>query len=127
MKRIITKKINIYVFEHPRRNCIYSEIKIVIRLKKEKKKIALKLRDIYKKKNFPKKLGLSENCLIVRRHNEKDCIDFMEKWWKEVNAYSYRDQFSFNYIKWKNKIKIKYISKRFAFEYFKITRHLKKK
>jgi len=50
----------------------------------------------------------------------------MEKWWKEIENYSYRDQLSFNYIKWKNKINVKFISKRFALDYFKITRHLKK-
>ena len=125
LQRIITKKINIYVFEHPYRNCIYSEIKEVIKLKKEKKRIGLKIRNRYKNEKFPKKLGLSENCLIVRRHNEKDCINLMDKWWKEIYFYSYRDQLSFNYIKWKTNINIKYISKRFAFEYFYMTGHLK--
>lgn len=124
LQRILIPKINIYVFEHPKRNCIYSEIKAVIKLKKEKQKIAFKLRNRYENIKFPKKIGLSENCLLVRIHNKKDCIYLMEKWWKEIEYYSYRDQLSFNYIKWKTKIKIKYISKSFALEYFKKTKHL---
>ena len=126
MKRIITKNINIYAIEHPFRNCIYSEINAVIKLKKERKNICLKIKKRYKNIKLPKKLGLSENCLLIRMHNKMNCIYLMEKWWKEVNFYTYRDQLSFNYIKWKTKINIKYISKNFVLQYFKITNHLKK-
>ena len=55
---------------------------------------------------------------MVRKHNKKDCIELMEKWWNEINNYSHRDQLSFNYIVWKLGIKIKYYSKGTLNDYF---------
>jgi hypothetical protein len=42
----------------------------------------------------------------------------MTKWYSEIKKYSHRDQLSFNYIIWKNEIKMKYISKEYALQYF---------
>ena len=42
----------------------------------------------------------------------------MKKWFEEIRKYSHRDQLSFNYIYWKNIIKIKYLSKQLFFQYF---------
>ena len=36
--------------------------------------------------------------VILRRHNEKDCIRVMEDWWTEIKYGSKRDQLSFNYV-----------------------------
>ena len=49
----------------------------------------------------------------------------MNKWYEEIEKYSYRDQLSFNYVLWKEKDKIKYISKNYALEYFNQNYHLK--
>ena len=40
--------------------------------------------------------------ILFRKHNNKNVIEFQEKWWNEVLTKSKRDQLSFNYIKWKN-------------------------
>ena len=72
----------------------------------------------YKKENFPDNKGLIESCLLIRKHNENQCIKIMNKWYNEIKNYSHRDQLSFNYIYWKNNIKIKYISKQYAIKYF---------
>jgi hypothetical protein len=125
LKRTLSPNFSIYLLEHPMRKDIYDEIMCVIKVKKEKRSIALKVRKRYQKLKFPKNNGLSENCLIIRRHNNKNCIYLMEKWWNEINHFSQRDQLSLNFIIWKEGIKIKYISKTFILEYFKITRHLK--
>ena len=69
--------------------------------------------------NFPDNNGLSENCLIVRKHNELSCINFMNDWFDEIKYNSHRDQLSFNYILWKYENKnVKYISKRYIEDYF---------
>ena len=47
--------------------------------------------------------------VILRRHNEEDCIKLMESWWTEIQYNSKRDQLSFNYVAWKNKVKFNYI------------------
>ena len=122
--RILTPEYNIYNFEHPDRNIIFVELSAVVELKKEKEIMSKIIRERYIKENFPDNNGLIEGCLIIRRHNEKECIYLMNKWFEEVEKYSYRDQLSFNYLIWKTGIKIKYISKIFALNYFEQFLHL---
>ena len=64
------------------------------------------IKNRYNKLNFPDNSGLSENSLIIRKHNDIKCIIFMEKWFNEIKKYSHRDQLSFNYIFWKTGYKI---------------------
>jgi hypothetical protein len=116
--RVLSPNYNIYIFEHPERNTIFNETFEVVRLQKEKESIANVIRERYKKEKFPDKNGLIESCLIIRKHNEKDSIYLMDKWYDEIKNYSHRDQLSFNYIMWKTGLKIKYIVKNFALQYF---------
>ena len=71
------------------------------------------IREKYKKEDFPDNNGLVESCLIIRKHNEKEVIEQMVKWYDQIEKYSLRDQLSFNCISWKTGIKVKYISKSF--------------
>ena len=115
----------LYNLEHPFRNNIFDEISIVVEIGLEKESMANKIRKRYIKEKFPDNNGLIEGCLIIRKHNEKDCINLMNNWFEEIEKYSYRDQLSYNYALWKTEIKIKYISKIFAFKYFKQFFHIK--
>ena len=119
IERLLTPKFDIYIFEHPDRDCIYQEVLAVIKYNKEKPETAYEIRDKYEKVNFPYNFGLSENCLLVRRHNKKNCINLMEKWWEQIKNNSKRDQLSLSYVLWKTGYKIKYISKQFGLEYFR--------
>ena len=56
----------------------------------------------YREEGFPERYGLTQNNIIVRKHNTKECIDLMERWWKEVVNGSYRDQLSLMYVLWKS-------------------------
>ena len=116
--RILTPQIYFYTFEHPERNRILQELKAVIKYKKENRRMTKLIHKRYKKEKFPDNNGLIESCLLIRKHNEKGCINFMTRWYYEIEKYSHRDQLSFNYIYWKNGIKIKYISKQYALKYF---------
>ena len=118
--RILSPNKCIYSLEHPNRNSIYNEFGAVLFIQKETEENIKFIDKRYKKEGFPKNYGLSENCLIVRKHNDYNCINLMNLWYFEIEHYSYRDQLSFNYILWKiNKSKIiKYISKNVLFEYF---------
>ena len=116
--RILNPKIYFYTFEHPDRNKIFQEIKAVIKLKKEKKKLGKLIYKRYKEERFPDNNGLIESCLLIRKHNDKQCINIMTKWYNEIKKNSHRDQLFFNYLYWKKNIKIKYISKRYALQYF---------
>ena len=122
--RILSKKYNIYTFEHPKRNKIMQETFAVVKDRKENQNMSKLIRERYKKEHFPDNNGLIESCLIVRKHNEKEVIDNMEKWFEEIEKYSHRDQLSFNYIIWKTGLKLKYISKIFTMNYFKKYKHI---
>jgi hypothetical protein len=108
--RTLSPKYYIYSFEHPARSNITTETFEIIRTFKEKNSTLKIIRERYIKENFPDNSGLIESCLIIRNHNEKKCINLMNNWFEEVKNFSHRDQLSFNYIIWKKKYRIKYIS-----------------
>lgn len=126
LEKVLSPHFNCFLFEHPKRNSIYSEIDKVISVHKEKTKKALLIKKRYKKIKFPENYGMSENNMIIRKHNNINCILLMEKWWKEINKYSHRDQLSLSYVLWKTRIKVKYISKAIFYEYINTIGHLKK-
>ena len=53
--------------------------------------------------NFKDNVGLTETCILVRRHTKNIC-EMNEKWEMLLN-YCIRDQISFDYLKWEYKIK----------------------
>ena len=76
---------------------------------KDDPKTILKQFDKYAKLGYPANNGLITGMVILRRHNERDCIETMEDWWTEVKYGSKRDQLSFNYSAWKNDLKFNYM------------------
>ena len=124
--RILSPNISIYFLEHSTRNCIYKEFNAVLSSKKENLQIVNSVKERYNKQKFPDNVGLGDNSLIVRKHNDKKCINLMNHWYNEIAFYSHRDQLSFGYIFWKNGYKIvKYISKKYSSQYFQQYPHLK--
>ena len=104
---------SVYVPKHPSRNCLYAESNAVVRMKKDKSEITNPQMDRYKAEGFPKNYGLLQSNILLRKHNESDCIKLMEDWFNEVKNGSHRDQLSFNYVSWKNKdIKVIYMDRK---------------
>lgn len=103
VKKYINDKSSIYVPKHPQRNCIYLESTVVGRMGKDKKEVMKPQMDRYKKEGFPQNYGLLQSNILLRKHNNEDCIKLMEEWFNEVKKGSHRDQLSFNYVSWKNK------------------------
>ena len=125
--RILNPSFDLYFLQHPERNKIFQEFSAVIISKKETREVIDIIEKRYIEENFPDKLGLTENCIIIRKHNKKNIIKLMEVWWNEIKNYSYRDQLSLNYAIWKLNLKIKiyYLSKRFMLDYFTQKGHFK--
>ena len=72
--------------------------------------VGKKLRKIYKYEiNNVKINWLTENRLLVRRHNKKKIIRLMNSWWKEYLKGTTRDQVSFPIVCYRNKIKPSFI------------------
>ena len=111
---------NVALFDHGKnfldaRNCVYDEYNAIIQLGNKNKnfkdnpEVMYKQIKRYEDEGYPQQNGLGTTMVLVRRHNEKDCIKLMENWWTEIKYNSKRDQLSFNYVTWKHKVKFNYI------------------
>ena len=110
---------------YDKRNCIYDEARTILMFGEKNMKITpergmknykdnpeiiVNQMQKYMDNKYPEKNGLITGGVILRRHNEKDCIKVMEDWWKEIRYGSKRDQLSFNYVAFKNKFKFNYMN-----------------
>ena len=96
----------IWIPQHPCRDCAYEEANIVFSIGKDKSDKPKIQSEKYKKEGFPAHFGLTQNSIIVRKHNDKTCIKLMEMWWNEILNYSHRDQLSLQYCRWKSGINV---------------------
>ncbi len=91
-------------------DCIYNMKSAIIAGKRAKRKSVESHIKKYKKEGFPKNFGAFECNVIVRKHNEIDCIKIMSDWWDEfLKTPSKRDQISLPYVLWKNGLSSDYI------------------
>ena len=112
VKNILVDDCSVYVPKHPQRTCLYDEVRPVISMRKDSAENINPQIERYKKEGFPKGYGLLQSNILIRKHNNEDCIRLMEAWSNEVMNGSHRDQLSFNYCSWKNPdIKVKYLDK----------------
>lgn len=81
-------------FRHPDRTCVYDEIKVCIKLKKDKKEILLKQKEYLRNKGIKENYGLVAAGIIARDHHNDICKKVMSDWWVEYIKYSQRDQIS---------------------------------
>ena len=113
---------NIAFFDHNKnrmdpRDCIYDEYNAIMNLGKndpnqnfkDNPQVMYNQVKRYQDEGYPSHNGLITGMVILRRHNEKDCIRVMEDWWTEIKYGSKRDQLSFNYVAWKNNTKFNYM------------------
>ena len=128
---------------YDKRNCIYDEARTILMFGEKNMKITpergmknykdnpeiiVNQMKRYTNDNYPEQNGLITGGVILRRHNEKDCIKVMEDWWKEIRYGSKRDQLSFNYVAWKNKFKFNYMNSDCRDNsYFHLDKHTGKK
>lgn len=98
---------------HPSRKCIYDEAKACIRLKKDNSdKINAQI-EKYRNDGYPPNIGMVETNILLRNHNDMRCILLCNRWGSELLLGSHRDQLSFNYVCWKNKITPGYLTHEF--------------
>ena len=127
---------------YDKRNCIYQEAEAIfnfgnINMKKNPKKGFLNFKDDpriiqkqikrYHNEGYPPNNGLINGGIILRKHNENDCVKVMESWWEEIKYNSKRDQLSFNYVAWKNNFNFNYLEGHDRTNhYFNFSKHTKK-
>jgi|TARA_B100000085_G_scaffold21059_2_gene17844 hypothetical protein len=129
--------------DYDKRNCIYDEARTILMFGERNMKITpergmknykddpniiVNQMQKYMDNKFPAKNGLITGGVILRNHNEDDCMGVMEDWWTEIKYGSKRDQLSFNYVAWKNKFKFNYMNMDCRnSEYFYLNKHTGKK
>ena len=103
---------SVYIPQHPNRKCTYAEARAVVSMRKDTSEIVNPQMDEYKKEGLPTDYGMVQSNIILRKHNNQDCIKLMEYWFGQIREKSHRDQLSFNYSLWKNQdVKIKLLNK----------------
>ncbi|MFA5166621.1 MAG: glycosyltransferase domain-containing protein [Candidatus Paceibacterota bacterium] len=119
-------KSDIAAFNHPHRNCIYKEAEVCKGVGKDSADKIDKQIKRYKAAAFPSNYGLHACGLIIRKNTES-VQNFESLWWQEVLNGSYRDQLSFDYIRWKTGISISEIPGNiFSSPYIRINLHNRK-
>lgn len=92
---------SIGMYYHSHRDCIYKECNAVIECKKADRREVIEWEKYLRTQGFPEHFGLTENCVIVRKHNDCTCVEIMENWWTVFQNGVKRDQLSLMYILWK--------------------------
>lgn len=112
------------LLRHPHRDCIYEEARACIKRYKDSPNVINSQISSYLKLKYPPHNGMVATGLIVRKKNPK--IDsFCEKWYKEVEKYSKRDQLSFNFIAHYNPIQYNLIPFEVLKKEFVLHKHIK--
>ena len=106
---------------------VFTFFLIITSLVKNQSRIIEKQIKKYHNEGYPSNNGLINGGVILRKHNENDCIKVMENWWEEIKYNSKRDQLSFNYVAWKNNFNFNYLEGHDRTNhYFNFSKHTKK-
>jgi len=118
-------KYDMALWKHPYRKCLYDEANLCRILFSNQKLIIDEQVKYYRNKNFPELYGLTECCIIVRKHS-KEMERLNNAWWSEVCRWSSRDQLSLPYVLSKfPELKVKLIDGNAReHPYFNYTNHL---
>lgn len=93
---------DIAMYRHPVRNCLYDEAAACVLIGLDwVPKVRRQMRR-YEREGYPRRHGLNEANIIVRRHNQSHIAKAMELWWQEYSAGARRDQLALNYVLWKS-------------------------
>jgi hypothetical protein len=93
------EKEKIVGFKHRFHDCAYAEHAACARMGKGEPDLMRQQIDRYRRERFPEHFGLIE-CGVLLRRNCPEVVSFNERWWREVEAGSSRDQLSFGYAVW---------------------------
>jgi len=96
----------IAISNHPKRTCLYQEYDRCVHYKIDDIDVMTKQVESFRDEGFPEGLGLFENNIMYRKHNNEKLVPLLEGWWDYVCHGSKRDQLSLTYLAWKLDINI---------------------
>lgn len=98
------RKSPLYTRIHPSRNCIYDEAEACKALHKDLASTIDAQVGRYREEGYPRKIGMAETGVLLRKHNDFNCKMLDNAWAQELLLNSCRDQLSFNYVAWKQRL-----------------------
>lgn len=90
---------------HPVRDCIYEEALVVDQLRLCDSSLISAQVGFLRSEGYPESNGLHDTCLLLRRSSD-EVVKFNMNWWFLLRVYSQRDQLGFNYVAWKQGLKV---------------------
>lgn len=103
-------EIGLKMFSHPKRDCVYQEIKACMYAGKGNKTDLEQYGKRLQSEGLPAHYGLAEGSVIVREFGNPVCQEIMDQWWEEYTRHAKRDQLSLPYILWKKGIQISQVA-----------------
>jgi hypothetical protein len=85
--------------QHYQRDCLYREADVCRQRNLDDPLLIDGQMARYRQEAFPERFGLHETMVLLRR-NTPEVREFSERWWREVETGSLRDQLSFDYVRW---------------------------
>ena len=122
----LSNKGDLFLYEHPERNCVYLEAIACAHHGYEWAWIIARQMKRYAREGLPRSFGLYQGNLIIRR-NRARVNTFMEQWWQEYCTGVRRDQLALPYVQWKTNFHIHSLGKshfRLTNKYFRVEKHL---
>lgn len=121
------RKEKLMAWQHWQRNCVYTESRACIRMKKDSFKLIQRQMNAYRKEGYPANNGLIRSEVLLRSHNDPWVAKVMQAWWEQVYTRSRRDQLSFPYVAWKQRFQYTRNRSQHEFnKYFKVYKHLRR-
>ena len=127
LKPLIAKmQTNFMLMKHPTRSCVYDEFHACCDAIPPKDDVPTMFNQVqgYANNGYPEKNGMVATGVMIRK-NHKSVLNLCRDWLDEIEAGSYRDQLSFNYVTWMNDFKFEIIPFHDTLTYyFNIRKHL---
>lgn len=108
---------DLYLFEHPERDCLYEEAKVCIELEKDTREKIEPHVAKYREMKFPEHMGLWFAGVLLRR-NTPAAKRFNEMWWWELINGSHRDQVSLPVVLHYSEIRYATLADEFLSDWF---------
>jgi hypothetical protein len=100
IEQVMVDSGDIFLYEHPRRSCVYLESRACIEGMKAPIKVTSQLIKKFRLEGLPENLGLFEGGVIIRKPS-KDVNQLMNAWWDTYITGMKRDQLALIYAQWK--------------------------
>lgn len=94
----------IAVTEIPGSDDLYQGLDVLLRHRKDDPDLMRAQMNFYRSEGYPSGIITSATGVIARDQDSPEIQNFNETWWREIVRHSKRDQISFNYVAWREKV-----------------------